>query len=381
MAGGMNLASKYMKYFEDFFYKEAQITLVLKNRAEYKGAHTFVIATPSYAPLNDYVRSGTQRYGVPNDLSRNLQTCIVTQDKGFSFIIDRGDWEQSQYIMEAGKLLKREEQLVVTPQVDKHCFGVLSSAAINAGATASTAITTSNAYEMFLNGMQYQSDRDVPENGRVAYCTPAFVNFVKRDPAFMRYGNLSQEMINKGVIGEVDGCKIVKCNRLPYGASFLIVHPASASLAFQLEDYKLHDNPPGVSGWLCEGRVLYDCFTHDNTIDGIYVHMGYAGLGYLSTLSVASRPDKSTFIMNCDKSAAANKWYVITATDRASLPALTYGTPIDVTTSSSPWYGARELRSKETELTIDAGQTVYKIAEVDASMNPIAYAEGKLYVG
>ena len=38
----------------------------------------------------------------------------------------------------------------------------------------------------------------------------------------------------------------------------------------KLEDYRVHQDPPGVSGSLVEGRVCYDAFVLDNKKLGIY---------------------------------------------------------------------------------------------------------------
>lgn len=40
----------------------------------------------------------------------------------------------------------------------------------------------------------------------------------------------------------------------------------------KLADYKIHDNPPGINGWLVEGRVIYDAFVLNNKKGAIYVH-------------------------------------------------------------------------------------------------------------
>ena len=90
----------------------------------------------------------------------------------------------------------------------------------------------------------------------------------------MRYGDTSQKMLQRGVIGEVDGCSIIKvpATRLPSGCSFILAHPSAATAPKQLEDYKIHDNPPGISGWLVEGRILYDCFVLNSKSDGVWYH-------------------------------------------------------------------------------------------------------------
>ncbi len=74
MAGGMNLATKYLREVDERWVSESQAALVTGNAFEYKGDQTFVVYSIPYAPLNDYTRSGMNRYGNPNDLSRNIQT-------------------------------------------------------------------------------------------------------------------------------------------------------------------------------------------------------------------------------------------------------------------------------------------------------------------
>ena len=38
----------------------------------------------------------------------------------------------------------------------------------------------------------------------------------------------------------------------------------------KLEDYTIHANPPGISGSLVEGRIVYDAFVLDNKVKAIY---------------------------------------------------------------------------------------------------------------
>ena len=99
MAGGMNLATKYAKQVDERWTEQSQAALVLSgSNYSFKGDRTVVIYSIPIAPLNDYSRSGSNRYGTPDDLSRNIQTLTVSQDKGFTFIIDKGDEVQSEYV-------------------------------------------------------------------------------------------------------------------------------------------------------------------------------------------------------------------------------------------------------------------------------------------
>jgi len=130
-------------------------------------------------------------------------------------------------------------------------YKTLADAAQAAGGYSATAITSSNAFSSFLAGMEYLGEHDVPDSGRVAFCTYRFANLLMQDNGFIKYSDRSQEMVIKGILGEVDGCKVVQVpsNRLPNGAAFIITHSEAAVGPKQLEDYKIHDNPPGVSGW------------------------------------------------------------------------------------------------------------------------------------
>ena len=80
-------------------------------------------------------------------------------------------------------------------------------------------------------------------------------------------------MLITGQIGEVDGVAIVKGgNRLPAGVDFIMTHPIATTYAMKLEEYKVHDDAPGISGSLVEGRIRYDAFVRKNKKNAIYVH-------------------------------------------------------------------------------------------------------------
>ena len=174
-------------------------------------------------------------------------------------------------------------------EFDTYVFKTLATAAVANSKVAYDAVTKSNAYQVFLSAQESLGDDNVPDSGRVAFCSYKFANMLKQDSAFMKYSNLSQEMIIKGVLGEVDGTKIVKVpkGRLPKGCSFVLTHPIAAVGPKQLEDYKIHDNPPGVSGWLVEGRIIYDAFVLDAKKNAVYFHEGEGTLGTLTVASVA----------------------------------------------------------------------------------------------
>ena len=270
----VNLASRYSAKVDERFAIASQAALALNQDYRFAGVRTVNVYSIPVVPLNDYTRSGQFRYGNPTDLENSLQELTVTRDRAFSFIIDRADRNQTQMSMDAGRALSREIREVVVPEYDAYVFRKMALTACANNNTASATATKANAYELFLNAQEALGDANVPDSGRVCFCSYKFANLLKQDPAFMRYGDLSQLMLTKGVMGEVDGTRIVKvpASRLPTGAAFILTHPVAACAPKQLEDYKIHDNPPGISGWLVEGRVLYDCFILNEKANAIWYH-------------------------------------------------------------------------------------------------------------
>ena len=76
----------------------------------------------------------------------------------------------------------------------------------------------------------------------------------------------------RGVIGILDGAAVVKVPsiRLPKNFGFMLAHPCACVAPTKLEDYKIHADPPGISGSLVEGRICYDAFLLDNKLKAIY---------------------------------------------------------------------------------------------------------------
>jgi N4-gp56 family major capsid protein len=150
----------------------------------------------------------------------------------------------------------------------------MSAAGIAAANTATAAVTASNAYSVLLNGGVALDEDKVPQGGRVAFVTPSYYSLLKLDNAFIKASEIAQNMLINGQVGEVDGVKIVKVPSiyLPANTAFVITNSIACVAPKKLEDYKIHDNPPGINGWLVEGRLRYDAFVPNNKANAIYVH-------------------------------------------------------------------------------------------------------------
>lgn len=272
----VNLASKFSKKVDEAFSRDSIAKLVTNSEYSFEGVKTVNIYSIPVAPMNDYNREGaSNRYGDPAELGNEVQTCTVEKDRSWTFTIDKGNKNQSEMVMDAGKAAARQMKLAVIPEYDAHVFKKIAIAACaTEGHSATTAITKANAYEEFLKAQEVLGNENVPDEGRVCLCSYAFAGKLKQDAAFMRDCDTAQNMQIKGMLGEVDGAKLIRVpsNRLPEGCDFILTHPIATVAPQQLNEYKIHTDAPGVSGWLVEGRIIYDAFVLDNKKAATFYH-------------------------------------------------------------------------------------------------------------
>lgn len=84
--------------------------------------------------------------------------------------------------------------------------------------------------------------------------------------------DISSEMRLRGTIALLDGMTVIKAPARYVNAKcgFIVCHPSAVVAPTKLESYRIHQNPPGISGSLVEGRVVYDAFVLDNKKKGVY---------------------------------------------------------------------------------------------------------------
>lgn len=270
----VNLASKYEQKVDERFKLKSLTESAVNREYDWAGVNTINVYSIPTVAMNNYTKSGTSRYGIAAELDNTVQTMTLTRDRSFTFTIDRANYQDTQMVMEAGKALARQIDEVIVPEIDTYRLAVMSAAAVANGHTQTQAISASNAYSSLLNGNEFLDEDKVPVTGRIAFVTPAFYNFLKLDSSFIKASDIAQNLLINGQVGEVDGVKIVKVPSvyLPANTAFILVHPSATVAADKLEDYKTHDNPPGINGWLVEGRIRYDAFVLENKKNALYTH-------------------------------------------------------------------------------------------------------------
>ena len=270
----IELVTRFAPYVDEQFKNESKRDLLTNHDFDWIGAHSIKVYKVTTSTMNDYDRSGTgenwSRYGAIEALSATTQEMTLTRDRSFTFAIDKLDQDETAQQLAAASALARQNREVVIPEVDTYTYGVMC---VKAGhKPAAVALTADTIYGEILKASEALDDAEVPEVNRVLLVTPATYALMKKSPDVVLDTDVGQDMRLRGVIGILDGAAVVKVPavRLPKDFGFMLCHPSAAVCPVKLEDFGIHQNPPGISGSLIEGRICYDTFVLDNKKSAIY---------------------------------------------------------------------------------------------------------------
>ena len=270
----INLVTKFLPYVDEIFKNESKRSLLTNQDFDWTGAHTVKVYKVTTSTMNDYDRAGTgennSRYGAVAALGATTEEFTLTKDRSFTFAIDKLDVDETAQQVQASSALARQQREEIIPEVDTYVYNVMCTKAGNK--PAAIALTAENIYDEILKASQALDEAEVPETQRVLLVTPATYKLMKQSSDITMETDIGEDMRLKGVISNLDGANVIKvpASRLPEKFGFLLAHPSATVSPVKLEEYKVHEDPPGISGSLVEGRICYDAFVLDNKTKALY---------------------------------------------------------------------------------------------------------------
>lgn len=280
----INLTTKFAPYTDEQFKAESKKSLLTNNDFNWTGAHTVKVYKITTSAMNDYDRSGSNvgvtdgeagtvvwsRYGAVAALSATNEEFTLSKDRSFTFAIDKLDQDETAQQLSAASALARQQREVAIPEVDTYVYGKMCTGA--GTKPTALALTKTNIYEEILKASAALDGAEVPESGRVLVVTPATYLLMKQCGDITMDTDVGNDMRLRGVVSNLDGAIVIKvpANRLPQKFGFMLAHPCATVAPVKLDDYKIHPDPPGISGSLVEGRICYDAFVLDNKKMAIY---------------------------------------------------------------------------------------------------------------
>lgn len=273
----IELVEKFLPYVDEQFTTESKKDLLTNQDFSWEGAHAVRVYKITTSKMNDYGRKGPakgqwSRYGEVAPLDATTELMTLRRDRSFTFTIDKLDQDETAQQLEAAKALARQNREVVIPEVDAYTYGEMCA---NAGHKPEyKALTATTIYPAILAASEALDDAEAPETERVLVVTPATYSLLKKSKDITMETDVGNDLRLKGVIGILDGMDVQKvpANRLPEGFEFMVAHPCATVAPVKLQDFTIHQNPPGISGSLVEGRVVYDAFVLENKAKAIYYY-------------------------------------------------------------------------------------------------------------
>lgn len=271
----IDLVTQYLPYVDELFTTESKKSLLTNQDLSWTGAHTVKVYKVTTANMNDYGRTGPavgewSRYGQVQGLDATTEEFTLKKDRSFTFAIDKLDKDETGGTLAAASALARQVREVVIPEVDTYVYDVMAAGAGHK--PVAVALTKANIYEQIIAANNALDNAEVPETGRIIVVTPDVYLLMKQCKDIVMETDIGNDLRLKGVISNLDGAYVIKVPkmRLPADFGFMIAHPVATVAPTKLEDYKTHQDPPGISGELVEGRICYDAFVLENKARAIY---------------------------------------------------------------------------------------------------------------
>lgn len=271
----IDLVTQFLPYTDELFSTESKKSMVTNQDFSWTGAHTVKVYKVTTASMNDYGRNGPvsgnwSRYGAVQGLDATTEELTLAKDRSFTFAIDKLDKDETGNQLAAASALARQVRQVVIPEVDTYVFAKMAAGAGTKPETLK--LTSENIYTEILEASNALDNAEVPETERVIIVTPDVYQLMKQCKDITMETDIGNDMRLKGVISNLDGASVIKVpsNRLPKNFGFMMAHPCATVAPTKLEAYKTHQDPPGISGELVEGRICYDAFVLDNKKKAIY---------------------------------------------------------------------------------------------------------------
>ena len=217
----VNLTEKFATKVDEKLKLEALTGQAVNNDYEFVGAKTVKVYSIDTVEMGDYKKTGLNRYGEANELSDSVQEMTMSQDKSFTFTIDKMNGEESNGARQAGEALARQIRERVIPMVDLYRLGEMAKKA-GTKATASN-LTKTNVADAILAGTEALDNAEVSIVGRQLFVTPATYKLMKQSADIVLDTEIGQDTIiypftyieGENKIGK--SCKIGPCAHLRGG--------------------------------------------------------------------------------------------------------------------------------------------------------------------
>lgn len=269
----LNLTTKYSPLIDERFKLASLTEAYAGKKYDFDGVRSIKVYSIDTVNLNDYNRSATgNRFGTPTELGDTVQTMTMSQDKSFTFTIDKGNASDQMNIKHCNAQLKSNWDEVCAPNIDMYRFRKWANGA--GCGVAGPELTSDNAIRAIATAGAVMSNHLVPKKNRTLFIRESSFVECKLAKEIVGIDTLGAKAVARGSVGMLDGMNVVPVpdSYLPEGVHFMIKYKDATVDPMKLKTLRVHTNPPGIDGDLGECRYYHDSFVLGNKAHGIYVY-------------------------------------------------------------------------------------------------------------
>lgn len=273
----VTLASGHIKTLQENFSLPSKTSDIINKgiKVNFEGRNAVTIFNVDTVAETDYVRNGTDRFGTLFELGNGTQTLTLSQDKGATWSIDNGNYQDTLMVMDATESMDRQMREIAVPNTDIYRLAIAQAYAVANSQSVTNSLSTSDAFSDFLVQTAALTDATVPEEGRVVYMTESTYNLLRLDPNFTKACDNAYADLKSGTRTMVNGVKVkvVPTSYLPANTGFLFIHEQALISPTKIEMGRILTEQRGIDGAVCEYRRYYDCFVPTKKGVSIRAHM------------------------------------------------------------------------------------------------------------
>ncbi|AKS69763.1 sugar-binding protein [Staphylococcus schleiferi] len=223
---------------------------VISNDGIFMQGRSFTVMKGDVSELKDYKRNEENKF----DYAKIEETTyFLDQEKYWGRFVDALDKRDTEGNIDINYVVARQASEVVAPYLDDLRFKTLAR---NKQKHITLNGETDQHYDAVLDVSVELDEINAPKN-RVLFVTPKFYKSIKKFVVALPQGDNNQQVLGKGVQGELDGFTVVKVpSKMLQGVEAMAVIGEVLASPIQADMAKMNSNIPGRFGTLAE-QLLY----------------------------------------------------------------------------------------------------------------------------
>lgn len=278
----INLASKADPKVVERFKIGSCTEGLFSTEYNWTGVRTVRVYSVDTLPMQNYditAVDGSSRFGTLSEVGDTIQDMTITQDRSFNGTIDKGNNTSQLQIKAASKVLRRQTDEVLIPEVDKYRLTKMatwSDGTFVPLTMSNVTLAKNTIVETIMTANAMMSNQLVPDVGRVLYMGYTEAIKLKLADQVVGIDKLGEKAIVNGVMGKVDKCQVrlVPDNYMPTNVKFMIVKTGVAIAPKKIETFRVINDSYILDGSIVQGRLMHDCFVFNTKVKGILVATG-----------------------------------------------------------------------------------------------------------